>query len=139
MDSGASQLTLEDKIKLVKGLATRERNIIVMTGSSDVISDGERTLVVNNGHSYLGEITGSGCALGTTIASAMAVEREDKLLAVVSGLIMYEIAAEKAALREDVKGPGTFVPAFIDELYLIRQATLHGDGKWAQFARIEVV
>lgn len=138
VDSGASQLTIEDKIKLVKSTATRERNIILMTGTSDVISDGERTFVVKNGHSYLGEITGSGCALGTTMASVMAVEREDKLLATLSGLLMYEIAAENAAAREDVKGPGTFVPAFIDELYRIRQASLGGNGEWAQGAKVDV-
>lgn len=137
VDSGASQLALEDRVKLVKGTAARERNIILMTGATDVISDGERTFAISNGHGYLGEITGSGCTLGTTIASVMAVEREDKLLAAVTGILMYEIAAERAAAREDVKGPGTFVPAFIDELYHIRQHSVSEDGAWAQKAKIE--
>ena len=61
----------------------------------------------------------------------MAVEREDKLLAATAGTLLYEIAAERAAARAEVKGPGTFIPAFIDEMYLIRQETLRGDGKWA--------
>ncbi|KAK5128040.1 hypothetical protein LTR85_005157 [Meristemomyces frigidus] len=139
VDSGASQLSMDDKIKLVKGTAARERNIILMTGSMDVISDGERTFTVANGHEYLGEITGSGCTLGTTIASVMAVEREDKLLAALVGLLMYEIAAERAAVRSDVKGPGTFVPAFIDELYRVRQESVSGDGSWAQVAKIRTV
>lgn len=139
VDSGASQLSLQDKITLVKGTAARERNVVLMTGSKDVISDGERTLIISNGHEYLGEITGSGCTLGTTIASVMAVVREDKLLAAVSGILMYEIAAERAAVRQDVKGPGTFVPAFIDELYRIRLESLEGDGRWARAARIEVL
>ncbi|KAK4540201.1 hypothetical protein LTR36_009699 [Oleoguttula mirabilis] len=139
VDSGASQLSMEDKIKLVKGTAARERNIILMTGSTDVISDGERTFTVANGHELLGEITGSGCTLGTTIASVMASEREDKLLAALVGVLAYEIAAERAAARTDVKGPGTFVPAFIDELYQIRQESVSGDGSWAQAAKVESV
>lgn len=138
VDSGASQLSLQDKINLVTATAARERNIILMTGAEDVVSDGRRTVIVKNGHSYLGEITGSGCALGTTIASVMAIEREDKLLAAVSGLLMYEIAAERAAERSDVKGPGTFVPAFIDELYRIRRESLSDNGAWALSARIDV-
>lgn len=132
VDSGASQLHMEDRIRLVQTTAARERNIILMTGKDDVISDGERTVIVQNGHEYLGEITGSGCALGTTIASVMAVEREDKLLAALAGLLMYEIAAERAADRSDVKGPGTFVPAFIDELYHIRTESLSDNPSWAQ-------
>ena len=41
-------------------------------------------------------------------------------MATLAGVLMFEIAAERAAVREDVKGPGTFVPALLDELYLIR-------------------
>ncbi|CZT14876.1 probable hydroxyethylthiazole kinase [Ramularia collo-cygni] len=138
VDSGASQLSLEDKIKLVKGTAARERNVVLMTGSTDVISDGERTVTISNGHEYLGEITGSGCTLGTTIASVMAVEREDKLLAAVTAILMFEIAAERAAVRSDVKGPGSFVPAFLDELYHIRQESINGTSTWAEAAKIEI-
>lgn len=43
---------------------------------------------------------------------------------------MYEIAAENAASKEYVRGPGSFVPAFLDELYAIRQAALSGDDSW---------
>lgn len=138
VDSGASQLSLHDRIALVEETAARNRNVILMTGSTDVISDGERTVTISNGHEYLREITGSGCTLGTTIASVMAVEREDKLLAAVTAILMYEIAAERAAVREDVKGPGTFVPALIDELYNIRQESVKGTATWAQAAKIEI-
>ncbi|GAB7348831.1 hypothetical protein MBLNU459_g7541t1 [Dothideomycetes sp. NU459] len=139
VDSGASALTIDDRARLVKQVAARERNVILMSGETDVVSDGKRTLKISNGHAWLGEITGSGCTLGTTIASYLAVEREDNLLAAVAGLLHYEIAAERAARKESVKGPGTFVPAFIDELYAIRKESAAGDGKWAEAAKIEVV
>lgn len=139
VDSGASQLELKDKIALVKGTAERERNVVLMTGKEDVISDGKRTVVIRNGHPLLGEITGSGCALGTTIAAVMAVEREDKLLAALAGILMYERAAERAVPRGNVQGPGTFVPAFIDALYAIREESLKGDGTWARHINVEIV
>lgn len=139
VDSGASQLSLEERVKLVKGVAAREKNVVLMTGTVDVISDGERTYTIANGHEYLGEITGSGCTLGTTIASAMAVEREDKLLAAVSGILLYEIAAERAACSGHVRGPSSFIPAFIDELYALRQASVRGDGSWAEMSKIASV
>lgn len=139
VDSGASTLSLAERAKLVKEVAARERNVVLMTGSTDVVSDGQRTLAVSNGHEYLGEITGSGCTLGTTIASYLAVERDDKLLAVVAGLLHYEIAGERAARQPNVRGPGSFVPAFIDELYLIRRESAAGNGEWAKAAKVEVI
>ncbi|KAI4207264.1 MAG: hypothetical protein LQ346_000632 [Caloplaca aetnensis] len=121
VDSGSSVSTMYDKALLVHTLARREGNVVVLTGKLDYISDGARTYFVANGSKYLGAITGSGCTLGTTIAACLAVHREDPLLATLSGILMYEIAAERAEEREDVKGPGTFVPAFIDELYSVAQ------------------
>lgn len=139
VDSGTSALDIRQRAVLVKALAKRERNVVLMTGVSDVVSDGERTVVVHNGCEMLGEITGSGCALGTTIASYIAVEREDKLLAVVAALLHYEIAGERASVREEVRGPGSFVPAFIDELFCVRKESVAGDGTWMGNARVEVL
>ncbi|KAF8855878.1 TMP-TENI-domain-containing protein [Acephala macrosclerotiorum] len=138
VDSGASTSSDIEKATLVRDLAIRERNVIVMTGATDFISDGERTFAVSNGHELLGRITGSGCVLGTIISITLAVSREDKLLAALAGLLHYEIAAEIAAEREDVRGPGTFVPALIDELYNIQKATAGGDVKWLERAKVKV-
>jgi thiamine-phosphate diphosphorylase/hydroxyethylthiazole kinase len=69
----------------------------------------------------------------------LAVSRADILLATIAGLLHFEIAAEIAPAREDLKGPGTFVPALIDELYNIRRATSSGDCSWLDKARVKAV
>ena len=61
----------------------------------------------------------------------------DKFLAVLSGILMYEIAAENAATRDGVRGPGSFVPAFLDELHAIHQASVRNDGTWI-FGRTKI-
>lgn len=119
VDSGPSSSTAADKIKLVRDLAERERCIVLMTGSTDYLSDGKRTMAISNGSHWLGKITGSGCALGSVIASYVALHREDKLLSVVAALLHYELAAERA--EKLCKGPGSFIPAFLDELYSLGQ------------------
>ncbi|OBT71975.1 hypothetical protein VF21_09160 [Pseudogymnoascus sp. 05NY08] len=139
VDSGASMLDGQSRAALVRDLAERERNIVLMTGSTDYVSDGRRTIAIKNGHEYLGRITGSGCVLGTTISAMLAVHRHDKLIAAVAGLLLFEIAAEFAAQRPDVKGPGTFVPALIDELDRIRQSNADGDFSWLSRADISLV
>jgi thiamine-phosphate diphosphorylase / hydroxyethylthiazole kinase len=139
VDSGASTLDAPGKAKLVRDLAARERNVVVMTGAVDYVSDGQRTFAISNGHEYLGRITGSGCVLGTTLSATLAVNRQDKMIAAIAGLLHYEIAAEVAAEREDVKGPGTFVPALIDELHNILHCTLKKDVNWLSRAKVEAI
>lgn len=139
VDSGASTLDGVGKARLVQELAARERNVVLMTGTVDYVSDGQRTFAISNGHEYLGRITGSGCVLGTIVAAMMATHKEDKLLAAVAGILHYEIAAEVAAEREDVKGPGTFVPALLDELYHIQQAAAKNEQDWVKRVKIEAV
>ena len=136
VDSGTSTLSLAQKTKLVKDLAKQERNVVLMTGKQDVISDGSRTLIVENGHEYLGAITGSGCCLGTTVASFLVVHHEDRLMATLSGMLMFEIAAEMAAANDSVHGPGTFVPAFLDALYAVHKNVA---STWCESARVRQI
>jgi hypothetical protein len=49
-------------------------------------------------------------------------EREighDKFMAALAGILHYEIAAERA--ERNCTGPGTFIPAFLDQLYALGQ------------------
>ncbi|KAI0829695.1 Hydroxyethylthiazole kinase [Trametes gibbosa] len=124
-----------DPAAFVRNLARKERAIIVLTGVTDYVSDGTTVVRLSNGHPLLGEITGSGCMVGTTVATfcggasmAAASQRDDDapedaklvrgdmLVAAVGGVLAVTIASELASARPDVKGSGTFLPAFIDEL-----------------------
>lgn len=133
----SSTLSRSEKARLVRELSLARKAVVVMTGAVDLVSDGTATLEIHNGHSYLAAVTGSGCTLGTAISAAVAVSPDNKLTAVVSAMLHFEIASEIAATRDDVKGPGTFIPAFIDELYNIRQATARGDISWLQRAEVK--
>lgn len=135
----ASSLTLAQKAALVRSLAQREKCVVVLTGVTDVLSDGQRTVRVDNGHELLGSVTGTGCTLGTVISTMAAAHPGDKLLAAVAGTVLFGVAAEMAAARAEVRGPGTFVPAFLDELYTIRKATAGGDMRWMTMAKLSAI
>ncbi|KAG6018568.1 hypothetical protein E4U41_003762 [Claviceps citrina] len=63
----------------------------------------------------------------------------DALVAAVAGTVVFGVAAERAAAREEVRGPGSFVPAFLDELFALRTETARGDAAWLAMAKVAVV
>jgi hydroxyethylthiazole kinase len=94
--------------------ANRLRSAVVITGQRDTLSDGRRTLGVDNGHRWLTTITGTGCMATTAIAAFAAVE-PDPLIAAAGGLACLGLAAERAARH--AHGPASFKVAFLDAVY----------------------
>jgi thiamine-phosphate diphosphorylase/hydroxyethylthiazole kinase len=135
-----STLSLAQKARLARDLARAHSAVVLLTGKTDIVSDGNRTIRVDNGHELLGMVTGTGCTLGTTVSAALAAYGHvDPLVAAVAGTAMFGIAAEMAAAQSQVRGPGTFVPAFLDELYLIRKASAEGDMRWLTMVKVQAI
>ncbi|CDU22790.1 related to thiamine-phosphate diphosphorylase / hydroxyethylthiazole kinase [Sporisorium scitamineum] len=153
VDSGSGQL--KDPVELVKSLARKERCLVLLTGKKDYLTDGRTVITSDNGHPLLGAITGSGCALGVTVGAGLAAAcnlaksqgtaakkslgtlfvahgEVDLLVGALTGLLAMTIASEKAAQRDDVKGPGTFIPALQDELAAVSAQDI------LQMAKIDV-
>ncbi|OAL25868.1 hypothetical protein AYO20_10330 [Fonsecaea nubica] len=143
VDSGPSTSSPEQKAQLVKSLARRERCIVLMTGKTDYLSDGTRTLAIHNGTSWLSKVTGSGCALGAVIASYLAVHPDDKFLATLAGILHFELAAEDVASFS--YGPGSFVRLFLDSLYSRGEKMVGEEDseaqaeKFASFVKVEMI
>jgi thiamine-phosphate diphosphorylase/hydroxyethylthiazole kinase len=114
---------------------------VLLSGPTDYLSDGSTVVRLSNGHELLGQITGAGCVLGTVIttfcgAASMAASSAasssaegslvngDMFLAAAAGTLALTIAAQHAASREEVRGPGTFLPALIDELALLKPESI---------------
>ncbi|KAI0342020.1 Hydroxyethylthiazole kinase [Trametopsis cervina] len=142
----------KDPAKFVRELARKQRSIVVLTGVTDWVSDGVTVVRLSNGHELLGQITGSGCMVGTAVATFCAgaslaanadrsddaaedgkLVRGDMFLSAIGGVLAVTIASEFAAKREDVKGSGTFLPALIDELGKLTPESI------AAAANIEIV
>ncbi len=113
--------TIDDRIEMVTSLALETGWVIAVTGSTDVVTDGIRTIGINNGHPIMGRVTGTGCA-ATTAAACYAAAVEDCFEAAAGALISFGIAGECAA--EKCKGPGTFVPQLLDSLADLDEETI---------------
>jgi hydroxyethylthiazole kinase len=113
-------------IEVAKKLAKERKATVVITGKEDIISNGNQTYLVKNGHAMMGSIVGTGCMAASVIAAFAAVEK-DYAFAAAAGLSCYEIAGELAA--KSSKGPGSFKENFYDEAYNLTKEKIDKMGK----------
>jgi len=106
--------TLDDPVAVAKLAANAWGATVAMTGARDLITDGSRTLGVENGDRWLTTLTGTGCSSTAMVAAYAAVE-SDYVLAAAGALAHLGYAAEVAA--KDAKGPGSFKAALHDAIY----------------------
>ncbi|CAG9612305.1 Hydroxyethylthiazole kinase [Bacillus rhizoplanae] len=104
-----------DVVSIAKQTAEQLDTVAVITGKEDVITDGERTFILRNGHPILTKVTGTGCLLTSVIGAFAAVER-DYVKAAVAAVTLYGVAAEIAANKTADQGPGSFQIEFLNQL-----------------------
>jgi len=104
-------------IEVAKKLANERKATVVITGKEDIITDGNKTYLVKNGHEMMGCIVGTGCMAASVLGSFAAVE-SDYTKAAAEALSLYGIAGELAA--KNSKGPGSFKENFYDEVYNLK-------------------
>jgi hydroxyethylthiazole kinase len=96
--------------------------VAAVTGPVDHISDGERSLMVENGDAMLATITGTGCISSALTGCFLAVNADRPLEAAAEALVALGVAGEDAA--RDAKGPGSFHVNLYDALAALDPATL---------------
>ncbi|WP_043933226.1 hydroxyethylthiazole kinase [Bacillus sp. EB01] len=114
-------------------LAARQlETVIVITGKEDVITDGKSTYVIHNGHPLLTRVTGAGCLLTSVIGAFSAIEK-NSIKAAAAAVITYGVAAEIAAEKAGVHGPGSFQSEFLNQLYKINSTDIEKRGSYQFF------
>jgi hydroxyethylthiazole kinase len=107
--------------EIAKAVARKYETVVIATGKTDVITDGTRTTLCRNGHIMLQNITASGCLLTSLVGPYISVGK-DPYEAGIEVTAAYGIAAELAMEKAD--GPGSFIPALLDRLFLLDQKSV---------------
>ncbi len=119
---GVDSLTTgEGSEEVFSSFAAETGIITAVSGQTDFITDGTDWIKVYNGNRLMTSITGTGCG-ATTAAACFASSCTPLLQSVAAGIACYNIAGEIAA--ENCKGPGSFVPEFIDQLASLDSDTI---------------
>lgn len=100
-------------IEQARDLARHTGSVIVVSGKSDVITDGERCVLVHGGDERMPLITALGCSTTALVAACCAVE-DDALFAAVAAMAVLSAAAGLAG--KVAEGPGSLRWRLLDEL-----------------------
>ncbi len=116
-------------IEAAKKLALNTRSVVVVTGEEDIIVDGylsgeykipkdvnQRVVTIKGGHRLMGEITGSGCSLGSVISAYVTANRNDPFLATVTAVALFNQAGGLAGKKVENEGSGSFISEFLNQL-----------------------
>ncbi len=122
----ADQQNIEDVISVAKTLAAQSGCVAAITGAVDVVSDGRRSVCIENGHSMLANLTGTGCMCSSLIGSFCGAAPESPLEAAVTALLSMGIAGELAFERAGHNGNGSFHAALHDAVSKLDGETLGG-------------
>ena len=106
-------------VALAKELAARLGCVIAITGAVDVVSDGEKTVFIQNGHPKLSELTGTGCMCSSLIGSFCGTAPHIPLEATIAALLSMGIAGEIAYEAAGLRGNGSFRAALHDAMSLM--------------------
>lgn len=108
-------IEIEDEIKIAKDIARKLNCTVAITGATDIISDGKRTAVLNNGTKMLANVTGTGC-MTTALTGAFCGGGSDYFIAAISGVISMGIAGEISEEKNGEVGLGSFHIGIIDAI-----------------------
>lgn len=95
-------------------LAKKYKTIVVISGETDYITDGNITEIINNGSPLMPRITAMGCTASSMIGAFLSVTN-NHINAATYAMAVMAIAGELTAKQVD--SPGSFAPLFIDNLY----------------------
>lgn len=101
-------------LSAAKFLAGKFNCVVVISGPTDYITDGNRVQTVKNGSTMMTKVTGLGCSASAMVGAFAAVNL-NQFDAAVHAMAIMSIAGERAAAYS--KGTGSMQVNFLDELY----------------------
>lgn len=115
----------EEVLTPAQQLAGRLGCVVVVSGATDVVTDGSRTLRIVGGDARMPLVSALGCSASALVAACCAVT-PDPLLAAATAMALLATAGERAG--RTAAGPGTLRAHLVDELHLLEPDALAGVG-----------
>lgn len=111
---GVDSVSSNNEKEATEALARKYGCIVAMTGETDYVSDGKRTITLRNGHALMDCVSGTGCMASSVVGCYVGANgvSVDSVAAAISA---FSIAGEVA--EPISKGPGSFKVNLLDSLF----------------------
>jgi len=118
----------DEGINVAKSLATKLNCTVAITGSTDIISDGNRVAILENGDKMLANVTGTGC-MTSALVGGFCGAGSDYFIAAIGGIMSMGICGEIAVESAGQLGTGSFHIAIIDAVSNLNSEIIDNMGK----------
>lgn len=115
-----------DPVETARECARTTGAVVAMSGATDIVTDGRRVVLVENGTPLMGQLSGTGCMAASVTGAFVAVE-SDRTIAAASALAAFGRAGERAGAK--ASGPYSFRTGLIDELFTLTEDDLAGHAR----------
>ncbi|MBQ4264332.1 MAG: hydroxyethylthiazole kinase [Clostridia bacterium] len=113
-------------------LLSRETGaVVIVTGDTDIVTDGNTTYRVHNGHPMMRTVTGSGCQLSVLLGAYITSNQERPLQAALAAVCSMGLCGEIAYKRlGPLDGNASYRNYIIDAIYNLTPVDLEKGAKY---------
>ncbi len=125
---------LDSAVSFAKAFAKKIGSIIAITGAIDIVTDGNLTYTIRNGHPMMSKITGTGCMLSAMTAAYASSNPNNLLLSTASAVCAMGLCGERAyqrlILEPEKMGNLSYRVYLCDEIFRLDKMTLEKGAKY---------
>lgn len=124
--------TLPRTVASARALAAQTGAVVAVSGPTDVLTDGQQTLLLHNGCATMARITGSGCMLTALMGAFCGALPGQPFAAACAAAAALGVAGEIAEEKRLAHGTGnaTFRTDLIDAVFNLTPAQLDAAVRW---------
>ena len=98
-----------------QAVADSADTVVVASGETDIVATADSVFRVESGHEMMGEVVGTGCILGGTVATFCGGV-DDTLTAALHATLAFGLAGERGA-EADYEGPASYHTNLLDAIW----------------------
>ena len=112
-------------------LSLKTGAVVVVTGDTDIVTDGKMLYRVHNGHSMMKTVTGAGCQLSSLLGAYVTANPEKPLQAALAAVCAMGLCGEIAHARlSPLDGNASYRNYIIDAIYNLTPDALEKGAKY---------
>ena len=131
VDADAEESVMDSVEENAKRLSHKTGAVVVVTGDTDIVTDGKTLYRVHNGHPMMKTVTGSGCQLSSLLGAYVTANPENPLHAALAAVCAMGLCGEIAHMRlSPLDGNASYRNYIIDAIYNLTPEALEKGAKY---------